>query len=144
MPVRINLKEARKGRWTGAGPRSPSNGENYPAQAMQPPSTSDDSDERVVVPLKKGAHQAGQPQGGTPPPATNGGDDPGRYQRQDDSDNDRHRMITNSAGLAIAAALIGAGIWNADTMASMRKNQDCVLSGRRGCTPVDAPLPRRW
>ena len=29
--------------------------------------------------------------------------------------------------------LIGAGIWLADTMAAMRKNQDCALTGRRGC-----------
>jgi hypothetical protein len=29
-------------------------------------------------------------------------------------------------------------------MAAIKKNQDCVLSGRRGCTPVDAPPPARW
>jgi hypothetical protein len=34
-------------------------------------------------------------------------------------------------------ALMGAGLWLADTMARMRKNQDCVLSGRSGCTHVD-------
>jgi hypothetical protein len=32
---------------------------------------------------------------------------------------------------------MGAGLWIANTMASMRKNQDCVLSGRSGCTPVE-------
>ena len=53
-------------------------------------------------------------------------------------------MMTNVAGIAIAVLLIAAGIWIADTMASMRKNQDCVLSGRRGCTPVEAPPPSRW
>ena len=34
-------------------------------------------------------------------------------------------------------ALIGAGLWLADTMAQMRKDQDCILSGRHGCTPVE-------
>ena len=68
-----------------------------------------------------------------------------RYPEEaDETDDYRHRMMTNIAGVAIAVALIAAGIWIADTMASMRKNQDCVLSGRRGCTPVDAPLPQRW
>jgi hypothetical protein len=35
------------------------------------------------------------------------------------------------------AALIAAGLWLADTMAEMRKNQDCVLSGRRNCAPIE-------
>jgi hypothetical protein len=39
--------------------------------------------------------------------------------------------------------LIVAGVWIADVMAKMRKDQDCVLSGRRGCTPVDVPIPPR-
>jgi hypothetical protein len=62
----------------------------------------------------------------------------------DEPDDYRHRMLTNVAGVAVVALLIVIGIWIADTMASMRKNQDCVLSGRRGCTPVEAPPPGRW
>lgn len=67
-----------------------------------------------------------------------------KYQggREDPSDY-RHRMIVNAAAFIIVAALIGAGLWLADTMASMRKNQDCVLSGRRGCTPVEVNR-ERW
>jgi hypothetical protein len=30
----------------------------------------------------------------------------------------------------------------ADTMAAMRKNQDCVLSGRRGCAPIEVTKDR--
>jgi hypothetical protein len=61
-----------------------------------------------------------------------------RYQRAGgDDDNYRHRMLVNLAAFVFVAALIGAGIWLADTMAAMRKNQDCVLAGHRGCTPVD-------
>ena len=40
-------------------------------------------------------------------------------------------------GCLFVMVLIGAALWLADTMADMRRNQDCVLSGRRGCTPVD-------
>jgi len=29
--------------------------------------------------------------------------------------------------------LVGIGVWIATTMAEIRKNQDCVLSGRRDC-----------
>jgi hypothetical protein len=64
-------------------------------------------------------------------------------RRDEDSDDYRHRMITNLVGLTIVVLLVAAGVWLADTMASMRKNQDCVLSGRRNCSPVEAP-PARW
>jgi hypothetical protein len=43
----------------------------------------------------------------------------------------------NVIAFIFVTALIAAGVWLANTMAQMRKNQDCVLSGRRGCTPVD-------
>jgi hypothetical protein len=67
-----------------------------------------------------------------------------RYEQSSEKDDYRHRMITNLLALAFLVFLVIGGIWIADTMAAMRKNQDCVLSGRRGCTPVDAPLPQRW
>jgi hypothetical protein len=72
------------------------------------------------------------------------GDGLKKYQQSGEPDDYRQRMITNGIALAFLIFLIGAGIWIADTMASMRKNQDCVLSGRRGCTPVEAPPSRRW
>jgi hypothetical protein len=40
-------------------------------------------------------------------------------------------------------ALIVTGIWIADVMAHMRKDQDCVLIGRSGCTRVDVPPQTR-
>jgi hypothetical protein len=46
-------------------------------------------------------------------------------------------MLMNAAAFVVVALLIGVGLWIANTMAAMRKNQDCVLSGRRGCTPVE-------
>jgi len=62
----------------------------------------------------------------------------------DEPDDYRHRMITNALAFAVCVFLVVIGVWIADTMAQMRKNQDCVLSGRRGCTPVDVPVRSRW
>jgi hypothetical protein len=62
----------------------------------------------------------------------------------DEHDDYRHRMITNALAFALCVLLVVIGVWIADTMAQMRKNQDCVLSGRRGCTPVDVPVRSRW
>ncbi len=60
------------------------------------------------------------------------------------SDDYRHRMLMNLAAAAVTILLVVGGIWIANTMAQMRKDQDCVLSGRRGCTPVDVPVKPRW
>ena len=76
------------------------------------------------------------------PPPSSPVDDLAKYERDESSDDYRHRMIVNVAVFVFVVGLIGAGIWLADTMAAMRKNQDCVLSGRRGCTPVEVPKDR--
>jgi hypothetical protein len=47
-------------------------------------------------------------------------------------------MRVNAAAFLFVVALIGGAVWIADTLATMRKNQDCVLSGRRGCSPIEA------
>jgi hypothetical protein len=73
------------------------------------------------------------------PPAA---DDLAKYERGENPDDYRHRMVVNVVAFAFVIALIAAGLWLADTMAAMRKNQDCVLSGRRGCTPVEVTKDR--
>lgn len=65
-----------------------------------------------------------------------------KYEHSEDKDDYRHRMIVNATVFVFVVALIGAALWLADTMATMRKNQDCVLSGRRGCTPVEVTKDR--
>ena len=50
----------------------------------------------------------------------------------------------NGAALLVVLLLTVVGIWIANTMAEMRKNQDCVLSGRRDCTPVNISPSPRW
>ena len=67
-----------------------------------------------------------------------------KFERAPDEPDDfRHRMIMNGLGLAVTVVLVVAGIWIADVMAHMRKDQDCVLTGRPGCTHVDVPLQPR-
>jgi hypothetical protein len=70
-------------------------------------------------------------------------EDLAKYEHDEGTDDYRHRMIVNVVAFAFIVALIGAGLWLADTMAQIRKNQDCVLSGRRGCTPVEV-TKERW
>jgi hypothetical protein len=65
-----------------------------------------------------------------------------KYERGDSEDDYRHRMKMNVLGFAITIVLIVVGIWLADRIAVMRKNQDCFLSGQRNCAPIDAPMQR--
>jgi hypothetical protein len=46
-------------------------------------------------------------------------------------------MMVNLAALAFTVVLSIVGVWLVSQIADMRKNQDCVLSGRRNCTPID-------
>ena len=87
------------------------------------------------------------PRGGAAPrlrvPVPSPVDDLAKFERGEDATDDyRHRMVVNIAAFVFVLALIGAGIWLADTMAQMRKNEDCVLSGRRGCAPVEVNTRR--
>jgi hypothetical protein len=98
-------------------------------------SPSDDEDR--VVSFRRGPAGKRTPAAGPPPV-----EDLAKYERDEGPDDYRHRMIVNVAAFVFVIALIGAGLWLADTMAKMRRNQDCVLSGRRGCTPVEVTKDR--
>jgi len=52
-------------------------------------------------------------------------------------------MIVNAAAFVFVLALVAAGVWLADTITTMRKTQDCLLAGKRGCAPVEAPVTDR-
>ncbi len=58
-------------------------------------------------------------------------------------DNYRQRMINNGLAFVACTVLVGIGIWLATAIAEMRRNQDCVLSGRRNCAQVNVPPPTR-
>jgi len=62
-----------------------------------------------------------------------------RFENGGESADDyRHRMVANAAAIAFTAALTGAGIWLAMTLADLRSKQDCVLMGRRDCAQISA------
>jgi hypothetical protein len=83
------------------------------------------------------------PRAGTRPAEPPAIGDLSRFER-DGQDDYRHRMIVNALAFAVCIFLVVAGVWLATTLAQMRKDQDCVLSGRKGCTPVDVPVRSRW
>ncbi len=70
------------------------------------------------------------------------GDDLAQYERDNDDIDYGHRMLMNVIALAIVAALIGFGVWIADTMAALEKYQDCVLQDRGNCAPIETAAPR--
>ena len=68
--------------------------------------------------------------------------DLGKYERDDGPDDYRHRMLVNLAAFVFLVCLVGVGYWLADTMARQRKDQECVLSGRRTCSPAIVEIQR--
>lgn len=101
-------------------------------------SSSDSDGEHRVIRFRRGRPGARLPRGGPAPV-----EDLAKYQRGREAPDDyRHRMIVNAVAFLFVVVLIGGALWLADTMADMRRNQDCVLSGRRGCTPVEVTKDR--
>jgi hypothetical protein len=95
-------------------------------------STPSDGDHQVI------SFKTRRPSGGKPDAPGPDRDDLAAFaHKPEDPAEYRHRMAVNAAVALFVVALIGIAIWLADTMAEMRRNQDCVLSGRRGCTPVE-------
>jgi hypothetical protein len=68
-----------------------------------------------------------------PPPVN----DLSQFERGSETDDYRHRMIVNAVAFVFLIALIGAGLWLANTMASLRRNQDCALAGHRNCLSIE-------
>ena len=62
---------------------------------------------------------------------------------EDEPINYRHRMLMNVIAVAIVTVLVGIGVWLADTIAEMERDQDCVLQGRQNCAPIEIPRTNR-
>ena len=65
-----------------------------------------------------------------------------KYQRAREEEDYRHRMVVNGLALAFCIVLAVAGVWLVNEIAEMKRIQDCVLSGRAGCIPLDQPPHR--
>jgi hypothetical protein len=65
-------------------------------------------------------------------------EDVAKYARAGEDDY-RLRMTNNVLAFVVCTLLVLAGVWLVNRIAEYRKNQDCVLSGRQGCTLVQVP-----
>jgi hypothetical protein len=71
-------------------------------------------------------------------------DDLAQYEQDREEDeviNYPHRMLMNVIAVAVVTVLIGVGVWLADTIADMERQQDCVLQGRQNCAPIEVATP---
>ncbi len=57
--------------------------------------------------------------------------------RLPDDDNDEDRQTKSLAGIAFLLALLLAGLFLVQKLSATSKLQDCVLSGRANCAPID-------
>ncbi len=96
--------------------------------------SSSDDDGRVV------SFRGGRPVSKPPEPPV---EDLAKYQGKETKEEYRERMTVNVVAFAFIVVLVGAGLWLADTMATIRKNEDCVASGRRNCVPIEVNK-QRW
>jgi len=109
-------------------------------------SNSTDDDHRVVPfrPRGGGPRRDGWSWHARPPqPPAPPVPDLGKYEGGDYDDNYRHRMMVNLAALGFTVLLAVVGVWLVIQLADLRKNQDCVLSGRRDCAPIDVNAQER-
>jgi len=90
----------------------------------------------VVYPIPEGIAIA------TPRPVEDDLDDFARFEQEQDEPIDyRHRMMMNLIALAILVSLVGLGVWIADTISDLQKEQDCLVQGRSNCAPIEVPIP---
>ena len=69
-------------------------------------------------------------------------DDLAQYEEEDLHIDYRHRMLMNVIAVMVVSALIGAGVWIADTISDMEKTQDCLMQGRQNCAPIVVPMKK--
>ncbi len=62
-------------------------------------------------------------------------------QDQDEVVDYRQRALMNVIALAVLAFLVSTGVWLADTIAEMERDQDCMMQGRVNCAPIELPPP---
>ena len=101
------------------------------------PERSSSDDSRVVPFRRPGAPRWLAPRRGPVP-------DLKKYEHAESSDDYRHRMTMNLLGLLVTIGLIVAGLWLVDKIAEFRKAQDCYLSGRHNCAPIEVPRTERY
>jgi hypothetical protein len=66
-----------------------------------------------------------------------------KFAQNGEPDDFKHRMLVNLIAFGFVTLLVISALWLANSLATMQKDQDCVLSGKRGCTPVETPVKAR-
>ncbi len=61
------------------------------------------------------------------------------HPRDDDSQDERDRKVTNIFLLVFFLVVIGAGFWLVNALVEQRNVDNCVAQGRRNCAPIEAP-----
>ena len=51
----------------------------------------------------------------------------------------RDRRAANVFLLVAGLVLVGIGVWLANAMVDARRADECMSSGRRNCSPIEAP-----
>jgi hypothetical protein len=107
---------------------------------------SDDASGRIILfrPRVRAFPDAGKANSPRDLDAASPVSDLAKFEQGREQDDYRHRMIVNAVALAFTLVLAAAGIWIAESMATMRKNQDCALMGRKNCSPIEVPAGDRW
>lgn len=77
-----------------------------------------------------------------PPKTEMAVDDLRKYEEAGEADDYLHRMIVNAVAFAFIVMLTLAGLWLAETLALLRKNQDCAFTGRHNCAEIDSRVHR--
>jgi hypothetical protein len=95
-------------------------------------------DDRVISLRTRRRFQPAGSRHETLPPA-----DLDKYEQSSEPDDFRHRMAVNTIAFVFVVGLVIAGFWLADTITTMRRTQDCVLVGKRGCAPMEVPASGR-
>ena len=97
------------------------------------------NDNSRVVPFRR----PGTPRWPTVTPRRGPVPDLTKYEQADAADDYRHRMTMNALAFLVTILLIVTGVWLADKIAELRKAQDCYLSGRHNCAPIEVPPIQR-
>lgn len=69
--------------------------------------------------------------------------DRAEQDEEDESVNYPRRMLMNVIAVMVLTVLIAAGVWLADAITYMERNQDCILQGRQNCAPIEIAAPVR-
>jgi hypothetical protein len=110
---------------------------------MNPQEPQRDEEKGRIVPFRPRIPRARNDNLRRPEPRRSPVDDLSKYEQSREDDNYRRRMVNNLLAFAVLSLIVYCGIWLATTMAQLRADQDCVLTGRTNCAPIKVPIDSR-